>query len=148
MPDLVIYADGNNAEMRHEVPVFVPDPFLYLERDGRKIAVVPGFETARLEPLGITAMPMEAFGLDELIASGLPAAERALALLLRACESLEVTEAVVPATFPLELADRLRAKGVELATRKELFADRRRVKNAAEIEGIRRAQAAAEAAMA
>ena len=33
---------------------------------------------------------------------------------MRAVEALGVTEAVVPETFPLWLADRLRAEGVEL----------------------------------
>jgi Xaa-Pro aminopeptidase len=53
----------------------------------------------------------------------------------------------VPATFPLELADHLRAQGIELTPDREFFAARRRVKNEAELEGIRRAQRAAEAAM-
>jgi Xaa-Pro aminopeptidase len=148
VPDLLIYADGNNAEMRHEVPVFDPDPFLYLERDGRRIAIVPSFEVPRLEPFGISGMPVEGFGLDDLVAEGVPAAELELELVLRACAALEVREAVVPATFPLELADRLRERGVSLRPDKDVFASRRRVKNASELEGIRRAQRATERAMA
>ena len=45
------------------------------------------------------------------------------------------------------LADRLRAAGVELTPDRESFDGRRRVKSVAELAGIRRAQAAAEAAM-
>jgi Xaa-Pro aminopeptidase len=54
----------------------------------------------------------------------------------------------VPAEFPIELADRLRARGVEVRADHEEFARRRRSKNSAEIAGVRRAQAAADAAMA
>src|SRR5262249_12947162 len=66
---------------------------------------------------------------------------------LRACRSLGVSEAIVPESFPLGVADHLRAGGVELTLDEEHFRGRRRVKSAAELDGIRRAQKAAEAAM-
>ena len=53
----------------------------------------------------------------------------------------------MPGTFPIMLADKLRAAGIELTPDHNFFGDRRRVKNAAELAGIRRAQAAAEAGM-
>ena len=53
----------------------------------------------------------------------------------------------MPTTFPLELADHLRAEGIELTPQRELFAARRRVKSPVELAGIRRAQRACEAAM-
>jgi Xaa-Pro aminopeptidase len=49
--------------------------------------------------------------------------------------------------FPLHGADRLRAEGIELELQRELFDLRRRTKTPAELAGIRRAQAAAEAGM-
>jgi Xaa-Pro aminopeptidase len=55
--------------------------------------------------------------------------------------------ATVPGNFPVWLADRLRADGVELDVDQELFDDRRRVKTEAQLAGMRRAQRAAEAAM-
>jgi Xaa-Pro aminopeptidase len=147
---LLIYADSiRSPEMRHEVPVAVPDAFLYSERDGRRVAVVTGFEIPRIvaaDP-GIEALPPERFGIDELIASGLPAAEVELEVYLRACRELGVADAAVPATFPVELADHLRANGVELRVDRELFESRRRSKNAAEVAGLRRAQRACEAAL-
>ena len=37
MPDVLIYADTfRSPELRHEVPLGVPDPFLYAEKDGAK----------------------------------------------------------------------------------------------------------------
>ena len=149
MPDVLIYADSmSNAAMRHEVPVPVPDPFLYIERNGDRHAVVTSFEISRLKPLGITAHPYEEYGYDELLAQGLPRREVVLQALERAVEQLGLKEAVVPSDFPLLLADRLRAKGVALTADYEHFAERRRVKNQAELEGIRKAQRGTEAAMA
>jgi len=138
----------SNAAMRHEVPIPVPDPFLYVERNGDRHAVVTSFEISRLEPAGITAHPFEEFGYDELLAQGLPRREVLLQTLENAVAQLAVKEAVVPADFPLLLADRLRAKGVALTADYEHFSQRRRVKNETELEGIRKAQQGTEAAMA
>jgi len=53
----------------------------------------------------------------------------------------------VPGTFPVLVADHLRAHGIEITADRERFSSRRRVKNEAELAGIRRAQRAAEAGM-
>ena len=149
MNDVLIYADSmSDASMRHEVLVPIPDPFLYVERSGVRHAVVTSFEVSRLEPLGIVVHPHEEFGFDELMAQGLPRHEVITQTIENAVAQLGVEDALVPPTFPLGLADRLRAKGVELKPDRELFAQRRRVKNQTELEGIRRAQRGTEAAMA
>jgi Xaa-Pro aminopeptidase len=149
MSDILIYADSmHGAEMRHEVPVPIPDPFLYLERDGTRHAVLTSFEVSRVEPVGVTAHPFEKFGYDELIEQGLPRHQVLMETMVKAVQELGVAEAVVPYNFPLELADRLRAAGVELKPDRELFAQRRRVKNETELEGIRKAQRGTEAGMA
>jgi Xaa-Pro aminopeptidase len=149
MSDVLIYADSmHGAEMRHEVPVPVPDPFLYLERDGERHAVITSFEISRIEPLGITAHPLEEFGYDELLAQGLPRHEVLMQTVVKGVQQLGIAEAVVPHDFPLELADRIRAVGVELKPDKEFFSQRRRVKNETELEGIRKAQRGTEAGMA
>ncbi len=47
MADVLILADSiRSPEMRHEVPVPIPDPFLYAERDGRRVVVVSSLEAA------------------------------------------------------------------------------------------------------
>jgi len=146
--DVLIYADTmRSAEMRHEVPVAVPDPFLYVERNGGRHAVLTSFEVDRVAEVGIQAHPYEEFGWDELVGKG-PREQQGLLLYERAVEQLGVEDAVVPPSFPLELADRLRAKGVKVTPDRELFAQRRRVKTDVELEGIRKAQRGTEEAMA
>ncbi len=148
MTDILIYADSiRAAEMRHEVPIPIPDPFLYVERNGDRHAVVHAFEVSRLEPTGIQAHPLEEFGYDALIAEGLPRFEVYARTLVEAVQRLEVRDAAVPPTFPVELADRFRAVGVGLRPDRELFSQRRRVKNDTELAGIRKAQRGTEAAM-
>jgi Xaa-Pro aminopeptidase len=148
--DVLIYADSvRSPEMRHEVPLGVPDPFLYVERNGSRHVVVTAFELDRISalPEPPEAHAFEEFGFDELLDQGLPRNQVMLGVAVNACASLGVERAVVPPTFPLELADRLRAEGVELTASHDLFADRRRVKSSVELDGIRRAQRAAEAGM-
>jgi Xaa-Pro aminopeptidase len=150
MTDVLIVADTRSSpEMRHEVPLVIPDAFLYAETAGRRHAVVTSFEQGRIEELGlgIDVTPWDELGLDELQRSGLRRHEVEREIYLRACRALGIDEALVPGRFPTGVADHLRAGGVELAVDEEHFRDRRRVKTAAELDGIRRAQRAAEAAM-
>lgn len=149
MTDILISADTiRSPEMRHEVPVLVPDPFLYVERDGERHVVITPYEVERVEGLdGLRPHPLEAFGWDELVAQGLPMEQVELETYVRAAKELGVRSAVVPPTFPLELADRLRAEGIELRPDGDVFVRRRRVKTKPELDGIRRAQRGAEAAM-
>ena len=150
MPDVLIFANTETSpEMRHEVPVLVPDPFLYVENDGKKLTASTAFEVERIKAAGIDAHPWEEFGYDEMLAEGVPREEVTwLRINLNACRAFGVTEAVVPRTFPVLVADHLRANGITVTPDHHFFADRRRVKNDAEIAGIRRAQKAAEAGMA
>src|SRR5437763_659834 len=134
--------------MRHEVPVVIPDPFLYVERNGERHVVITPFEVERVEGQdGIQPHPYEQFGYDDLAKQGIPMEEVTLGTAVRAVKELGVAKAVVPTTFPLLLADRLRAEGIEITPDRETFVQRRRVKSQAELEGIRRAQRGAEAGM-
>jgi Xaa-Pro aminopeptidase len=133
-------------ELRVEVPHSVADPFLYVERNGHRTTVIRSLEAARMSEVErMTVLPLESLGLDELVASGLDGDAAMLEIAARACVELGVREAVVPAAFPLELADRLRADGVGLRVDRALFTARRRSKTPLQLDGIRRAQVAAEA---
>ena len=149
MPDVLMYADTfRSPELRHEVPIGIPDPFLYAERDGVKHIQIGSMEIPRLAELGLHELhPGEEFGSDELIRSGLSYPEVRTEVIKRAVKSFGITSAVVPETFPLWLADLLRADGVELTVDASFFDGRRRVKTEAELAGMRRAQRAAEAGM-
>jgi Xaa-Pro aminopeptidase len=147
--DVLIYADTlRSPELRHEVPLPVPDPFLYLEHEDRRVVVVSALEASRVrEAGGLEVFTLEHFGNDELIAAGKGYAEIELEIALRACRELAIESASVPADFPVELADHLRESGIAITPDRNVFESRRRVKNATEIEGIRRAQRACEAAL-
>ncbi|HEU5243326.1 MAG TPA: M24 family metallopeptidase, partial [Gaiellaceae bacterium] len=146
---VLIYADSfRSADMRHAVPLGVPDPFLYAEENGSRRVFTSSMEATRLRELGLFDVHVyEELGYDELIASGIDPREVEAQLSLRAVGGLGLKRASVPADFPVWLADRLRADGVELMVDQNLFDDRRRAKTESQLAGMRRAQRAAEAAM-
>ena len=149
--NILIYGDTlTSPALRHEVPISIGDPFLYLESDGRRTVLTNALEDERIarDVPDIERLLEDHLGRDELIGSGLSRGEIEREVCVRAVDRLGITQAVVPPDFPLALADRLRDSGVSLAPEEDVFIDRRRQKSPAEMRGIRRASDAAIAAMA
>jgi Xaa-Pro aminopeptidase len=150
MPNVLIYGDTERSpELRHEVPLAIGDPFLYLETGSRRAVMVGSLEQPRVREAApdLEIIAPEQLGSDELLAQGRKGWEIWQELVLRAARHVGMERATVPPSFPLAHADFLRANGIELAVDHDLFDDRRRSKNPTEIEGIRRAQRACEAAL-
>ena len=148
--DVLIVGDTHRTpELRHEVPIGILDPFVYAEVDGRRVIAIHTMEAARIEALetSLEIRPLEEFGADQLRRSGVDSRTFATELTLRIVRGLGVAHASVPRSFPLGVADALRADGIALTVDQQLFDDRRRVKSEQEIAGIRRAQKASQAAM-
>ena len=150
MPDVLIYGDTiRSPELRHEVPVPIPDPFLYAEKGDRRAAILHSLEIPRVrqEAPELEIVPLEQLGTDELFAQGKKGWEIELEVAVRACREFGIDQAAVPPSFPVGHADHLRANGIEVIVERELFDNRRRSKSETEIAGIRRAQRACEAAL-
>ena len=147
---LVVGDTVRHPELRHEVPLGIPDSFVYAEVDGKRIVAISSMEAMRVEALDtdLEVRPFEEFGWDEIRRSGIDTYEADRRLTVRIAEGLGVGKAAVPRGFPLGSAEALRAAGVELAVDQQLFDDRRRRKNEHELAGIRRAQKATEAGVA
>jgi Xaa-Pro aminopeptidase len=151
MPDVLIIADTiRSPELRHEVPLAVPDPFFYAEVGGKRSVVVSSLESGRIAELGIglEVLTFEDAGIDALLKRGLDTYALDQELYLGACRQLGLEAAATPAGFPLGHADHLRANGIELTADQPFFDERRRVKNEHELAGIRRACRAVEAGVA
>jgi Xaa-Pro aminopeptidase len=149
--DLLLHASTDRSpHLRHEIAATVGDPFLYGEHEGRSFAVVSALDANAL--LGarpeLELLDPFALGLVSLIEGGLDRPNALDEVALRACRQVGVTAATVPRDFPLGLADRLRAGGIELTVDEAVFDGRRRVKGPAQLAGIRRAAATAQAGMA
>lgn len=146
---LLYGASAGDADLRHHVPLAVGDPFLFAELDGRPHVVTSSLERDRIAE-AVPAAEVHTFdrhGYDEVLAEGGSIGEVEREVCARAVEALGVRAAIVPPTFPVALADRLRHAGIELRVDEATFSDRRRVKHEAELAGVRNAQAAAEHGM-
>jgi Xaa-Pro aminopeptidase len=150
-PDVLIHGDTHrSAALRHELPLGILDPFSYFELDGRRVAVIGSMEAGRIQEVAPDVEIIDPYelGLDDLVQRGLRWDEMESELCARAARRLEASRLVVPANLPVSVADRLRADGIEIVPDEPEFIRRRRAKTEAEVAGVRRAQAAADAAMA
>jgi len=116
--------------------------------NGRRAATVGVLDADKVAALGIEILDPSTLGGDALLASGISRHEFALEIALRACRELGLERAAVPPEFPVAVADHLRGNGIALDVEPETFVLRRRAKTDAQLAGIRRAQLAADAAMA
>jgi Xaa-Pro aminopeptidase len=135
-----------DRDLRHQVPVEIHDPLLYFERDGTRTVVTTVLEQPRVSAAGdYEILLLEQLGRDAFARElGSRAAGERRAM-LTALGRAGVTAASVPSSFPLGYARELEAAGVALSVDDDRFARLRRRKTARELEGIRRAQAAADA---
>ncbi len=147
---MLLYGDTeHSAAMRHEVPITIGDPFLYAESDGGAWIMSSSLEARRLAGCRPDATLLDAgeLGLLELLRTAMSREEVYLELTSRAAARTGIREAIVDFGFPLAVAERLRADGIELRVDGRAVTERRRRKSDHELAGIRRAQLAAEAAM-
>jgi Xaa-Pro aminopeptidase len=150
-PDVLIHGDTHfSAALRHELPLGIIDPFSYFEVSGRRVVVIASMEVDRVKEAApeVEIIDPYVLGLDELMARGLSWHELDSELCLRAAQELGTRRLVVPGALAVAVADRLRAEGIEVVPDESEFVRRRRRKSEAELEGIRRAQIAADAGMA
>jgi Xaa-Pro aminopeptidase len=148
---ILLYGDtARHPSMRHEVPLEIIDPFLFVERDGQAYVLTNRLEHARITEVlpGARVALIDQLGIFDLLERGMARRDAELEVVVRALAEWGVDAAAVPPDLPVGVADRLRAAGVELTVEPLTFERRRRVKTAAELAGIRRAQRAAEAGMA
>jgi Xaa-Pro aminopeptidase len=150
MPDFLFYGDTERSPaMRHELPAGIGDPFVLAIVDGVMHVALSDLDRPLVEAAAPAAevRGLRELGLFELIDQGLRYHEIDLELASRSVARLGIREAVADPEMPVFIADRLRADGVVLHIDHDAIAARRRVKSAAELAGIRRAQAAAEAGL-
>jgi Xaa-Pro aminopeptidase len=148
--DFLFHGDTErSAAMRHELPVAIGDPFLLGIVGGRMHVMASTLERTRIASAAPNAVlhDIADLGFYELLESGMSYHELDLELASRAAAAMGVGEAVVDPEMPVAVADRLRSDGIVVNPDHEAIAARRRVKSGAELAGIRRAQAAAEAGM-
>ncbi len=147
---ILLYGDTvRYPALRHEVPLEIMDPFLFVDHDGRAHVMTNTLEADRIAEVlpGAELVNIAELGLYELVEEGMSRDDAELEVAVRALRRWGVDGAVAPFDLPVAVADRLRGEGIALEVDPPAVEARRRVKNEAELAGIRRAQRAAEAGM-
>jgi Xaa-Pro aminopeptidase len=140
-----------SRELRHEIGEGVADPVVFMEHDGRRIVAGSRFERVifeRREDVVDDYWTLDELGREELVRDpSVPDHLLDPELVLRAVRRAGAASVAVPPTFAVGVADHLRAAGVEVSVDSRSWSARRRRKAPWELEGIERAQRAADTAM-
>lgn len=140
-----------SAELRHEIGEPIMDPITFIEHDDRRIVIGTPLEESIFETREDVVdefWNVDQFGWQDLVRDqSFPRHLQEPEVVLRALQKLGVAEVSVPPAFPVLLSDYLRDRGIKLDVDPEVWAQRRRRKTPWELEGVERAQRAADTAM-
>ena len=136
---LIIAASEADSNLYYACRFLAPDPFVYLEVNGRKILLMSDLEVDRARS---QARVDEVLSLSEWETKArqrwqTPRLTDTVSLLL---EDYGVKAVEVPADFPLDPADRLRECGVALTARPHPFFPQRLIKSDEEVAAIEATQ--------
>ena len=136
---LIVAPSDTDADMLYATRIFIGDPFIFLQQNGKRTLVLSDLEIDRAkknakadEFVMISQLEREVQGK----AKKAPPYEKVLAHFLR---KRGVKRAKVPANFPLGFANEIKRKGIALETSNGLFWPAREKKTAEEIRLLERA---------
>ncbi|MBV9008074.1 MAG: aminopeptidase P family protein [Verrucomicrobia bacterium] len=147
LPRLIVAPSETDADMLYATGIFIGDPFIFLEQNGKRTLVLSDLEIDRARK---NARADEFVMLSELErevqgkAKTAPAYEKVLAHFLK---KRGVRRAIVPANFQLGYANELKRGGISLETTNGLFWPKRETKTEEEVAKISRALRITEAGM-
>jgi Xaa-Pro aminopeptidase len=143
---LIIAASEADSNLYYACRFLAPDPFVFFQVNGRKTLLMSDLEVDRARA---QARVDEVLSLSEWDAKARqrwpqPKLTDTVSLLL---EDYGVKAVEVPGDFPVELADRLRERGITVTPRPSPFLPERVVKTPEEVAAIEEAQRHTEAAL-
>jgi Xaa-Pro aminopeptidase len=145
---LFIAASETDSNLYYATRFIAPDPFIYLEVKGERLMVMSDLEVDRARNQATVDRVLSYSDLERRAkAQGMqdPGTIDVIHLLL---QEADLTELLVPPTFPFLHASRLQELGYRVRTKREPFYERRVVKSDEEVRHIEAAQRATETAVA
>ena len=145
---LIVGDSERNADLYYATGFMAPDPFAFLWTPSAKILMVGNLELDRARSQARVDEVVASAHLEAQLVEQGNASPSSTQILMALLQDREIARLLVPADFPLETADSLRSSGVNLKVATPPVLPQRQIKGADEVEAIRRAMAASEAAMA
>ena len=144
---LIYSASESDANMLWATRFFAPDPFIFIEKRGKRYLVMSDLEIDRAKNQASvdTVLAYSAF-VKRLQQEGtaFPGAAQVLAAVFR---DLKIKKVEVPSTFPVGLADQLRKMKIPVEAKSDPFWPDRELKTKEEVRFINEALRAAESGM-
>jgi Xaa-Pro aminopeptidase len=145
---IVLYAAGEeDANLCWATHFLTPDPYAFVQIGRRKIVVVGDLELGRAQKEATVAEVRRLEDIEKILKAVGNPQPRPADVIASILVAERVERAVVPADFPVELADELRQRGFEVAPKTGVFWEARKVKSRDELRAIEEAQRAVEAAV-
>ena len=145
---LIVAASDHDPDMLYATKFFVPDPFIFLQQNGKRTIVLSDLEIDRARKQA-RADEIVSFSRIEREVQGnrkkAPPFEEVMAHFLR---KRGVRSAVVPANFPLGYANELASQKIRVRATNGLFWPEREAKSEDELRQMRRALAITEKGLA
>src|ERR1044071_5487374 len=145
---LIIAASDHDPDMLYATGFFVPDPFIFLQQNGKRTVVLSDLEIDRArkeakadEIVSFSQIEREVQGTQKKA----PPFEKVMSHFLR---ERGVRSAVVPANFPLAYAEELATQKIRVRATNGLFWAEREAKSEGELRLMRRALAITEKGLA
>src|SRR6266850_1668218 len=145
---LIVAASDHDPDMLYATKFFVPDPFIFLQQNGKQTIVLSDLEIDRARKQA-KADEIVSFSQIEREVQGTrkkaPPFEKVMSHFLR---KRGVRSAVVPANFPLGYANELARQKIRVRATNGLFWPKREAKSDGELQEMRRALAITEKGLA
>src|SRR5580765_2671137 len=145
---LIVAASEQDPDMLYATRFFAPDPFIFLEQNGRRTLVLSDLEIdrGRKQAQADEFLPYSTFEKEvQGKSKKAPAYEKVLAHFLT---KQKVRSAIVPGNFPLGYARELESKKIRLQPTNGLFWPEREAKSESELRLMRKSLEITEAGMA
>lgn len=141
---LIYSASESDANMLWATRFFAPDPFIFIEKRGRRTLVMSDLEIDRAKDQSSVDKVLSYSEFVRRLQSKGTSAPVLADVLLEIFRTLKISSVTVPSTFPLGLADQLRRKKVRVVAQPDPFWTEREIKTKDEVRDITDSLRAAE----
>ncbi|HEY0792177.1 MAG TPA: M24 family metallopeptidase [Chthoniobacterales bacterium] len=139
LPHLIFAASERSADLYYVTRSSVPDPFLFLEQNGRKTILLSDLEIGRGQREAIVDEVASFSAVEKAAEKKLKAKPTLGQTIAHFLRQRRVKKAVVPGDFPFGLAMELQGQGVTLEAKTGLFWPGREFKNPDELKALQEA---------
>jgi Xaa-Pro aminopeptidase len=133
---LIYSASESDANMLWATRFFAPDPFIFIEKRGRRCLVMSDLEMDRARDQAAVDKVLSYSAYVRRIQARGTAAPTISQVLAEVLRDLKISEVSVPSTFPLGVAEQLRRRRIRVTAQPDPFWTEREFKSGEEVRDI------------